>query len=110
MDAEAAINQVLEDEGLTSDLDEDEAVIMTNWLTTVVQTIARQAASDDAAWKQIKDQRKLGRNMAKVVACYREQGLDQAKSLAANMQLPWPEQTPVHARQLLELLIKASQG
>lgn len=110
MDVEAAISQVLEDEGLSSNLDEAEAITLTSWLTNVVKTIASRAASDEAALKLIREKKQLARKFAKVVACFRDQGLKPARQLAVTQQVRWPEQNPANAHQLLKALILSTPG
>ncbi len=54
MDEEQVINQILEDEGLTSSLDETEATRLTNTLIEQAKVIVKQAKSEDEGWAQIK--------------------------------------------------------
>lgn len=107
MDAELAVNQILDDEGLTSNLDEPEATALVNWLVADVQRIAQQATSDEAGWKRIKARRQQARKIAKTVALFRDEGLQSASDFAQQQQLTWPATTPGSPKQALDLLLNA---
>lgn len=107
MDAELAVSQILEDEGLTSDLDEAEATALVQWLCAEVKTIAGKAATDEAGWKLIKARKQLARKIAKTVALFRDEGPDKASQYAKQEQLPWPASPPAQAKQLLDQLLRS---
>ncbi|MFT3878595.1 MAG: hypothetical protein QM703_02925 [Gemmatales bacterium] len=88
MDAELAVSQILEDEGLTGDLDEAEATVLTQWLCAEVKTIASHATSEEAGWKLIKARKQLARKIAKTVATFRDDGPVKAGQYALQEHLP----------------------
>lgn len=107
MDAELAVNQVLEDEGLTSDLEEAEATLLTRWLVREVETIASRAVSDNEGWKQIKAKKQQARKITRAVSLFRDEGQEQASAYARKEQLPWPSQPVNTAQQVMEHLLQA---
>jgi hypothetical protein len=102
---EQVLNQILEDEGLTSDLDEAEATRLTNALLAQAKLLLQQTASPDAVASQVKALRQRGRQIAKVVATFRDDGPEPARQRAQQAQLPWPTSAPTSALQLLEHLL-----
>ena len=109
MDAELAVNQILDDEGLTSDLDEAEATVLVKWLVNDVHKIAKDAKSDEAGWKLINAQRQLARKIARSVALFRDEGNIQASQYATQQQLPWPVPPPTEVKVLLEYLLHSAK-
>ena len=105
MDAELAVNQVLDDEGLTSDLEEADATVLTRWLVAEVEKLARQATSEEAGWKQIKARRQQARQAARAVALFRDQGWAKASQYAQQEKLPWPAKELTSSQQVLEYLL-----
>lgn len=105
MDAELAVSQILEDEGVTSDLDEAEATALTQWLCAEVMNIAGHAASEEAGWKLIKARKQLARKIAKTVAIFRDDGPVKAGLYAKQERLPWPASPPTQMKPLLEQLL-----
>ena len=107
MDAELAVSQILEDEGLTSDLDEAEATALTQWLVAEAKNIASHAASEEAGWKLIKARKQLARKIAKTVATFRDEGPVKAGQYAKQEHLPWPASPPTQVKPLLEQLLRS---
>lgn len=110
MNEEQVINQILEDEGLTSSLEEAEATRLTNTLIEQAKVIVKQAKSEDEGWAQIKALRQKARKIAKVVAAFRDDGLEKAKLEAQQAKLPWPSTSPMTSIQLLEQLLASREG
>jgi hypothetical protein len=107
MDAELAVSQILEDEGLASDLDEAEATVLTQWLVNEVKNIAGHAASEEAGWKLIKARKQLARKIAKTVAIFRDDGPVKAGQYAKQEHLSWPASPPAQVKPLLEQLLRS---
>lgn len=107
MDADLAVSQILEDEGLTSDLDEAEATALTQWLVAEVKNIASHATSEEAGWKQIKARKQLARKIARTVATFRDDGPVKASQFAKQELLPWPATPPTQMKLLLEQLLRS---
>lgn len=110
MNEEQVLSQILEDEGLTSDLDEAEATRLTNALLAQAKVIVQQAHSDDEGWTRIKALRQRGRQIASIVATYRDDGPEKAQQRALQAKLPWPTPAPATTIQLLEQLLAIREG
>jgi hypothetical protein len=110
VDEEQVINQILEDEGLTSSLEEAEATRLTNTLIEQAKVIVKKAKTEDEGWTQIKALRQRARKIARVVATFRDDGPEKAKLQAQQDKLPWPSTTPTTSIQLLEQLSTIREG
>ncbi len=110
MNEELVIHQILEDEGLTSSLEEAEATRLTNTLIEQAKVIVKQAKSEDEGWVQIKALRQRARKIARVVATFRDDGPEKAKLQAEQDKLSWPSTSPTTSIQLLEQLLALREG
>jgi len=53
MNPELFVSRILDDEGLTEDLDEEAAAKLVGWLVRQVERIAADADSEAAAWQAV---------------------------------------------------------
>lgn len=90
MDATPYLERVREDEGLTSDLDEQEATQLLAWLTGQVERIAATEKTEAGAWDQVDQLCRRARATAKVVALLRDEGMEAARDRAQRAGLSWP--------------------
>jgi hypothetical protein len=98
MDPELYVQRLLDDEGLTSDLDEADAMALLAGLTQRVEEAVRQRTANDAWVNQLAQR---GRIVAQIVALARAHQWDAAKQLARTHQLRWPTKTENLVAELL---------
>jgi hypothetical protein len=61
------LERLREDEGLTSDLDQAEALRLLDWLGEQVGQRVAQARSEEKAWEQVEELARRARGIARVV-------------------------------------------
>lgn len=98
MDSELYVQRLLDDEGLTSDLDEGDATKLLAGLTQRVEDAVRRRTASDAWVNQLAQR---GRVIAQIVALVRGDRIDAAKQLACTHQFRWPSALPNFVEQLL---------
>ena len=92
VDAALLIDRVLDDEGLTSGLDEDDASTLVQTVARRVNEIARRSRDDAAARRQVEELCRHARQVAEIVATFRAVGELTARSTAARHGLVLPAQ------------------
>ena len=91
MRAEPFVSRILDDEGLTGGLNDPEARLLVEWLVGQVEGVARTAASEPAAWRQVEALCRRGLAIRSFVTlwCYRRDP-GAAAQLAAAERFAWP--------------------
>ncbi|MGE3808827.1 MAG: hypothetical protein AB7K24_29530 [Gemmataceae bacterium] len=104
VEAEMLVSRILEDEGLTSALEEPEAQRLIDWLVKQTERIAAAAQSEAEGEQRVNALCRRARAVGKLIeaACYQGER-DEAARLAARQQLPWP--VPAHAGPALDMLL-----
>jgi hypothetical protein len=72
MDPQAFVELVLEDEGLTGDLDEAAATCLIEQLTIAVKSLVAKASDEDEAGTMVAKARKNGRALARIAAHFQD--------------------------------------
>ncbi len=103
MSAESLVERILEDEGLTSDLDEAEATVLINWLVKRAEAVC--AADPKTAETEVGNLRRFGRSVSRVVATWRDEGASEAGEKARKAKLPWPPKNAATAGDVLNWLL-----
>lgn len=98
------LDRLLDDEGLTGDLDEPEAGTLVSALADRVRAIAANAKDVQAARRMVDELCRRGRQVAAVVAAVRDQGPVAVRELADRHGLPWPTDATRPATLLAGLL------
>lgn len=91
MDAERFVNRILDDEGLTSGLNDPEARLLVEWLVEQVERIAGAATDEAAAWNQVGALCQHARAIRRFVELWcitHDHGA--AAQLAAAQRFAWP--------------------
>jgi len=109
MNAKPLIERVLEDEGITSRLEEREATLMLEWLTKKVEEIAAGTNDATSADQRVHALCRSARRVARIVESFRDSGEAEARAKAQQYGLQWPEGTQNSESLLLEFL-KLSAG
>lgn len=104
MDPAPLLDRVLDDEGLTGDLDEPEAGALVAALADRVRGIAASTKDAPAARRKVDALCRRARQVAAVVAAARDLGPPAARELAAGHGLPWPADATRPATLLAGLL------
>lgn len=102
MDATPFVNRILEDEGLTSDLNEAEAMALNSSLLQRVRGIVGTAENEEAAWKQVDSLCRRGRNIARAFSAFRDGDVRTASEIARAGGLAWPQELPDNAELLFQ--------
>jgi hypothetical protein len=90
MDAGLLLDRILDDEGLTSGLDEAEAMALIKLLTTRVRQVAEAATDAALARRQTEDLCRRARQIGRVAVALRDEGEAAARSMAERHNLRWP--------------------
>jgi hypothetical protein len=90
MDPQAFVELVLEDEGLTGDLDEAAATCLIEQLTIAVKSLVAKASDEDEAGTMVAKARKNGRALARIAAHFQDGDTDQSKQEATGLGWTWP--------------------
>jgi hypothetical protein len=91
MDAERFISRILDDEGLTSGLNDPEARLLVEWLVDQVERIAGPATDEDSAWNQVGALCRHARAIRRFVELWCLSGdHGAAAQLAAAERFTWP--------------------
>jgi len=90
VDAAPLLDRVLDDEGLTSGLDEPEATLLVQALSARVRKLMADAKDEATARKQVDDICHLARRISEVVATFRDAGEATARTTATRYALVWP--------------------
>lgn len=101
MDPQAFVELILEDEGLTGDLDEAAATCLVEQLTSSVKSLVAEAADEDEAGIKVAKARKNGRALARIAAHFQDGDPGQAKQEAARLGWPWPTSAVASASDLI---------
>ena len=101
MDPQAFVELVLEDEGLTGDLDEAAASCLVEQLTSAVKSLVAKSADEDEAGIKVAKARKNGRSLARIAAHFQDGDTDQASQEAAGLGWAWPNKTLGSASDLI---------
>lgn len=109
MNAEPFVERVLEDEGLTGDLDGPEATALIAWLTGQVRQVATKAKAEKAAWERVDALCRHARQVAKIVAAWQVDPGPATVDRARQAGLTWPTGKVGSAGELLQALL-ASKG
>ena len=99
LDAEPLVGRILDDEGLTGDLDEPEAAALVTWLVANAEHIAATVKTMPEAQKQVAALARVGRAIA-AATIHR----DPATAKAAG--LPWPPTNAESPAEVLAWLLK----
>lgn len=91
MDATPLIERVLEDEGITSGLEESEAALMVKLLTNKVGEIAAGTNDAASARQRVDGLCRNARRIGRVVECYRDEGEASARLKAEQFAMRWPD-------------------
>jgi hypothetical protein len=105
MEAEALVSRILDDEGLTSNLEEAEAQRLVDWLVAATEQIAESSKSEADAARRVETLCRQARTVGKLIEarCYHAD--EQAAELIAKKdKLPWP--LPEQARPALQTLLE----
>lgn len=107
MSEERFINRILEDEGLTSDLDEGEVEVLNPWLIGHAKNIAKSKCAEPEKLQRLERLCKHGRNIARLLAQFRD-GTDPVKvgEQARKLEIPWPQHPPKDSVQLLKTILE----
>ena len=87
MDADPLIERILNDEGLTDDLDEAEAEAMNGWLIRQARGLARSARTMAEATRHLDATCRQARDIGRVMTAWRDRG--DAAGLAKSIGLNW---------------------
>lgn len=109
MDAKLLIERVLEDEGITSGLEECEATLMIKKLTDKVQEIAAGTNNASSAQHRVDALCRTARRVARIVESFRDSGESEARAKAQQYGLQWPHGNQ-DSESLLQGLLKLSIG
>jgi hypothetical protein len=90
MDAGLLLDRILDDEGLTSGLDEPEAMALIELLTTRVRQVAEATTDAALARRQTDDLCRRARQIGQVAVTLRDEGEAAARSMAERHNLRWP--------------------
>ncbi|MFO0878303.1 MAG: hypothetical protein U0840_13230 [Gemmataceae bacterium] len=107
MDVGPFLERLREDEGLTSDLDQAEALRMLDWLGEQVGQRVAKARSEEKAWEQVDALARRARGIARVVGVFRDEGAEAAAQRAAQAKIAWPADAgELSVGELLERLLQ----
>lgn len=101
MDPQAFVELVLEDEGLTGDLDEAAASCLVEQMTSAVKSLVAKSADEDEAGIKVAKARKNGRSLARIAAHFQDGDTDQARQEAAGLGWAWPDKRLGNASDLI---------
>jgi hypothetical protein len=90
MDPSPFLDRILDDEGLTGDLDEAEATVLVRALVERVRAIAAGSADRGAVHTRVQALVGRARQIAAVVAATRDHGTTEGRAVAARHGLRWP--------------------
>lgn len=105
MNAEPFVERVLEDEGLTGDLDGPEATALIAWLTGQVRQVAAKARSEKAVWQRVDALCRQARQAARIVAAWQAAPGPEVIDRARQAGLKWPAGKVTSASELLQALL-----
>jgi hypothetical protein len=106
MRPEPFVSRILDDEGLTTDLEGLEAELLVEWLVHRAERIAAAAKSEAAAWKQIEVLCKRARVISRFAALWNGPvDLGEAATLAQREGLPWPLPDGNSPREVLQQIL-----
>lgn len=107
MSEEMFINRILEDEGLTSNLDEAEVDVLNPWLIGHAKNFAKSKRAEAEKLQRLEWLCQQGRNIARLVAQFRD-GADHTKLVEQARQggVPWPEHPRLDSVQLLKTILE----
>lgn len=91
MNADVLVERILDDEGLTGDLEDAEATLLVQKLLKRAKQIAAGTEDAQAARAAVEKLCVRGRKVAAVVAVFREKGESPARLLANRESLLWPD-------------------
>jgi hypothetical protein len=91
MNADVLVERILDDEGLTGDLEEAEATLLVQELLRRTKQIAAGIEDAQAARAAVEKLCLRGRKVAAVVAMFRDKGESAARLLANRESLLWPD-------------------
>lgn len=92
MDSALLIDRVLDDEGMTSGLDAEDASLLVQTIVRRVGEIAQRTTEDVAARRQVEELCRHARQVAEIVATFRAVGELTARATAARHGLTLPAQ------------------
>jgi hypothetical protein len=97
MQAEMLVGRILDDEGITSGLEDPEARLLVEWLVNRAEEIAASATSEKEAWGQVEQLCKRARAIRQFVNLWcRTKNGAAAFQLAAAERFAWPLPSPDH--------------
>src|SRR5438874_7634843 len=90
MDPGPLLDRVLDDEGLTAGLDEPEASLLVQALTSRVRAVAEATADAAGAARQTEELCRVARRISRVAITVRDRGEAAARNIATEAGLRWP--------------------
>lgn len=110
MDAAPLLDRVLDDEGLTANLDEAEATLLVQTLSARVRKLAISARDEATARREVDDICRTARKVSDVVATFRDAGEATARTTAGRYGFRWPAGVNTPAELLTRLMTDQSRS
>lgn len=107
MDADPFVSRILDDEGLTADLDEPEAAILIESLLARVKSLAAKANTEADAWPRIERLCQSAHHIAAAVALTLDGNWAESEQRVRSAGLEWPSTPSHHPAELLRQLLAA---